>query len=327
MLKREHDIASVKQAILKVLENDIASYLARDRDSWEQSWVQDSRFQSFMECGTLQIARSYEEFRNNIFDAMDAELAPVDATTKIENLDVKLHGDLAWATFEEIILTTTNPMATPSHSHNFRLFEYNEGRWRILFHGSWAEPLRDTQTPAIEVSKDGQVIWLNASAQSRLKSFSGLTISNGILRASKPSWNDDLMKAITGAHNLTSFGHYNRAKSEGGGEVGFPVVLGENDNGALLMCWVKVADGRVYILFDADRDLSKQIEIAQAVYSLSAAQSEVIGYIAGGMDISQVAIELGVTKNTIRTHLRRVYEKTNVGSQIELLRLLISFQT
>lgn len=275
----------------------------------------------------MQIARSYEEFRQSVFDAMDAEPEPVAADVQHENLHIELHDTLAWVTFEEIVASPSNPLAAPSHSHNFRLLERIDDEWRILFHGCWAEPLRDTQTPAIEVTQDGKVVWLNEAAQTRLKTLRGLMISNGRLRASTPSWNDGLTDAISGAHKLTSFGKYNRAKSEGGGEVSFPVVLGENDDGALLLCWVKVADGRVYVLFDGERDLTKQIEIAQTIYGLSRAQTEIIEHISQGMDLSDAALTLGITKNNARTHLRRVFEKVGVSSQIELLRLLIGFDT
>lgn len=312
-------------AIRGVLETDISSYMARDRDAWEQCWVKDDRFRSFMECGTMQIARSFGAFRRTVFEAMDAEPAQVDAEVRLENIEIELRGDLAWATFEEIVASASNPHAAPSFSHNFRLLEKAGGQWRILFHGCWAEPLRDTETPALEVSADGHVAWLNPAARERLKTFKGLTISNGRLRASKPTWNKGLQNAIAGAHHLTGFGKFNPAASQGDGEVRFPVVLGESDEGALLLCWVKVADGRVYILFGADRDLSRQIEIAKAIYGLSQAQTGMMEHIANGLDVSDAARALGITKNTARTHLRRVYGKVGVNSQIELLRLLISF--
>lgn len=314
-------------AIRLVLEADIASYLARDRDAWERCWVKDSRFRSFMECGTMQIAKSYNEFRENVFDAMDAQPDPVDANIRIENLEIEQNDDLAWATYEEIVSGTSNPQVAPAHSHNFRLLEHDDGQWRILFHGCWAEPLRDSTKPVIEVDEDGQIEWLNAAAQAHLKSFCGLTISHGRLRASKPSWDTGLQAAICGAHKLTGFGQYNLAKNEGGGEVRFPVVLGEADDGGLLFCWVKVADGRVYILFGDLHDLSKQIEVAQAIYGLSSAQAEIIRKISSGQDLAEAANSLGITKNTARTHLRRAFEKAGVSSQMELLRLLISFHT
>ncbi|KPA21642.1 Bacterial regulatory protein, luxR family [Shimia sp. SK013] len=318
---RAHD------AIRKVLETDIDSYLARDRDAWLQCWIDDARFRSVMECGTMQIARSFDEFRRNVFEAMDAEPDPVQADVQLKNLEIHISNNVAWATYEEIVTSASNPRATPSHSHNFRLLEYGNGAWRILFHGCWAEPLRDTEDPALEVAKDGRVLWANDVATAELKNFRGLVISNGKLRASKPSWTSELHCAISRAHNLTAFGNYNRAKSEGGGEVQYPVVLGENNDGGLMLCWVKVVDARVYILFGSGSDLSKQIDVAQAIFALSKAQTDMVRLIAKGMELSDAAEALGVTKNTARTHLRRVYEKVGVNSQIELLRLIISFST
>nr|WP_276562497.1 LuxR C-terminal-related transcriptional regulator [Hoeflea prorocentri] len=262
-----------------------------------------------------------------MFEAWEAEPEPVDAAVRRENLSIEVHGTLAWATFQEIVDTGPNPLAVPSHSLNFRLLENTDGQWRILFHGCWAEPLRNSEAPAIEVLPDARVVWLNSAAQTRLKTFGGLTISNGKLRASRPSLNAGLHNAISGAHNLTGFGKFNQAARNAGGDVKFPVVLGEQDDGALLLCWVKVADGRVYILFDHDRDLSRNIDIAQTIYGLSDAQTETVRHIAHGMDLSDTAAALGITKNTARTHLRRVYDKVGVSSQIELLRLLISFDS
>ena len=327
MAKHPNKDVTAHNAIRHVLETDIESYLSRDKETWERCWANDARFRSIMECGTMQVARSYQEFRQNVFEAMDGEPEPVKAEVRFENLEIETSGNLAWTTYEEVVASTSNSLATPSHSHNFRLLENANGQWRILFHGCWAEPIRDTETPAIEVSEYGQVFWLNEAAKSELKSFRGLTISNGRLRASKPSWNAELQEAISGAHKLTGFGEYNRAKSVGGGEVCFPVVLGEKDDGALLLCWVKVADGRVYILFGGNRGLSKQIEVVQAIYGLSKSQAGIIEQITKGMDLAEAADALGVTKNTARTHLRRVYEKVGVNSQIELLRLIVSFAT
>ncbi|MEP0565504.1 MAG: nuclear transport factor 2 family protein, partial [Paracoccaceae bacterium] len=200
-----------QDAIRQVLEADIASYLARDRNAWLKCWNDDVRFRSIMECGTMQIARSFEEFRQNVFEAMDAEPEPVKAEVTFEGLEIQIDNHLAWATYEEIVTSTSNPLATPSHSHNFRLLAFEDGAWRILFHGCWAEPLRDTKNPAIEVAKDGRVLWINYAAKAELKNFKGLVVSNGILRASKPLWNSELHNAIIGAHNLTAFGEYNRA--------------------------------------------------------------------------------------------------------------------
>lgn len=317
---------SVSQCEIEtVLRTDIESYLRRDKAVWESCWVQDGRFRSIMECGTMQVALSYDEFRRNVFGAMDDEPDPVQADVEMENLAIEVNGDLAWATYEETVTNTSNPLVAPSHSHNFRLLNREEGHWRILFHGCWAEPLRNTDVPAVEVTEECEVVWLNPSAAAELKSFAGLTLSHGILRATKPELNLQLRNAIIGAHNLTGFGKFNRAKSEGGGEVSFPVVVGQKDDGTDLFCRVKVADGRVYVLFGRELDLSSQVELVQAIYRLSESQTEIAKKITQGLDLEAAAEALEITKNTARTHLRRVYEKVGVNSQIELIRLIAGF--
>lgn len=308
-----------------VLKTDIESYLRRDKATWETCWVQDSRFKSIMECGTMQVALSYDEFRRNVFGAMDDEPDPVQADVEMEKLAIDVNGDLAWATYEEIVTNTSNPLVAPSHSHNFRLLAREDGRWRILFHGCWAESLRDTDVPALEVTEEREVVWLNPSAAAELKSFTGLTVSHGILRATKPELDVHLRTAITGAHNLTGFGKFNRAKSEGGGEVSFPVVVGQKDDGSDLFCRVKVADGRVYVLFGREPNLSSQVDLVEAIYGLSKSQTEIAKKITQGLDLEAAAEALEITKNTARTHLRRVYEKVGVNSQIELIRLVAGF--
>jgi DNA-binding CsgD family transcriptional regulator len=256
---------------------------------------------------------------------MDDEPDPVSADVQMENLEIEVNGDLAWATYEEIVTNTSNPLVAPSHSHNFRLLAREDGQWRILFHGCWAETLRDTEVPAVEVTERCKVIWLNPSAAAELKSFAGLTLSHGTLRATKPELDAHLRTAIIGAHKLTGFGKFNRAKSEGGGEVSFPVVVGQKDDGTDLFCRVKVADDRVYVLFGRELDLSSQVALVEAIYGLSKAQTEIAKKITQGLDLEAAAEALEITKNTARTHLRRVYEKVGVNSQIELIRLVAGF--
>ena len=314
-----------EDAVRAVLEADLASYMARDKHAWEQHWVQEDRFHSIMECGTMQIAKGYTAFRQNVFAAMDADPDPIEADIRLENMQIDMRGDLAWATFEEVVTDTSNPQAAPNLSHNFRLLERQDGCWRILFHGCWAEPLRDIETPAVEVSETCEVLWMNMSAAACLKTFAGLTVSHGTLRAASRTWDKALRDTVARSHGLTGFGVFNQAASEGGGQVTFPVVLGEDDDGALLICRVRVADGRVYVLFGDDPDLTTQLDVARVIFGLSETQTEIVRLIAQGHDLAAIAGQLGITKNTARTHLRRVFEKVGVSSQIELLRRLVSF--
>ncbi len=314
-----------QREVLTVIEDDLESYLSRDQSKWAQNWVADDTFHSIMECGTLQIADGFEAFQSNMLQAMEAEPAEINADVRRENLSIHIRGNLAWAIFDQIVADTENPLAPPNLSNNFRLLQKDDDRWRIVFHGVWSQPSRDAKSPTVEVTQQCDVVWFNQAAADQIKGFDGLTISQGRLRASKPAWDQQLRGQVERAYELTSFAKFNLAASDGGRAVKFPVVLGEDPNGALLLCWVKVADGRVFVLFGESPDLNGQIEIVQHIYGLSSSQTQTVRLLSKGLDLQDVADELGITVNTAKTHLKRAFEKVGVSSQLELMLKLVSF--
>jgi DNA-binding CsgD family transcriptional regulator len=64
-----------------------------------------------------------------------------------------------------------------------------------------------------------------------------------------------------------------------------------------------------------------------AAFDLTAAESRVAGLIASGLTAPQAAKVLGLSPNTVRTHLARCFDKTGVHSQVALARLLASIAT
>lgn len=323
MLDRKSGDAD-KVEILGVVEADLQSYLARDKDAWEQNWVQDERMTSIMECGTLQVARGYDEFRDNVFQAMETDTAPSAPDVKRENLSIHIVGDLAWVVFDQMVADMGDPVAPPSLSHNFRLLEKEEGNWKIVFHGVWAPPLRNSQRPTIEVANDGKVKWINQAAKDHLKTFKGLAISGSILRASRPSLDKKLRDAIARAAKLRNYAEFNKVNAGADRPISYPVLLGEDDNGAVLLCFVQIAEGSIYVSFGNDPTLKAQIEMAGVLYGLSRAQMDIAIKVANGSDLAEAASQMGISINTARTHMRRMFDKTDARSQIDLLRLFLS---
>jgi DNA-binding CsgD family transcriptional regulator len=315
-----------KANILKVIEADLKSYLAKDKDGWEQNWAHDPRMTSIMECGTLQVARGYEQFRENVFAAMDAVPSPSTPIVERENLRIEVDGTLAWAVFDQIVGNTSDPAAPPNFSHNFRLLEYTNQRWRIVFHGVWSLPERNGSDATVEVDADGRVLWMNAEAMATLKSSSGLTVSAGKLRAQRPKWDKSLRAAYTRASELRNYGVFNAARSSGQQHVRFPVVLGEDKDERLLLCFVWVESGRIYVSFGKNAMLSDQIELAATIYGLTEAQVRLAGLITEGSDLEEAAASMNISINTVKTHLRRMFDKTEARSQLELLRLFLSLK-
>ncbi len=59
-----------------------------------------------------------------------------------------------------------------------------------------------------------------------------------------------------------------------------------------------------------------------AAIGLSAREQEVLHLVLKGLNNKRIAAELHVSVATVKTHLNRIFKKTNVSSRFELARLL-----
>lgn len=64
--------------------------------------------------------------------------------------------------------------------------------------------------------------------------------------------------------------------------------------------------------------------VIQQLFGLTPAEARVAECIVGGQSIDETAVSCRVTRGTVRTHLKRVFEKTEVGSQSALVRLVLN---
>jgi FixJ family two-component response regulator len=58
------------------------------------------------------------------------------------------------------------------------------------------------------------------------------------------------------------------------------------------------------------------------VKQLSAREREIVEHLSGGHRVPEIATTLGISPNTVRNHLKSVFRKLGVSSQVELLSLL-----
>ena len=87
--------------------------------------------------------------------------------------------------------------------------------------------------------------------------------------------------------------------------------------------WELVAPARV--LVDPSAKSRATASAIQAAYGLTTAEARVALLLASGISGPQIPATLGVTAATIKTHLRRCFEKTGTHSQAELSRLFTMF--
>jgi DNA-binding CsgD family transcriptional regulator len=63
-------------------------------------------------------------------------------------------------------------------------------------------------------------------------------------------------------------------------------------------------------------------EVLAEVYGLTGAQAQVARKLYAGCSVEETAVSLGLSLNTVRSHLKQIFSKCEVQSQAELLRTL-----
>ena len=312
------------RAVLDVIEGDVRAYFAKDLELLSSFYLQEDRMISLMQIAGTGLIRcwGWQEFEALLRRSLTETSDPSPADIRRENVHIKVDNDMALASFDQVVTAFGDATDPPTFSHNVRVFERVAGRWLIVFHGVF-EPMSEAQSaPSIEVDENARVISMNAAANDRLGEFRGLTISAGTLRAARPAWDKLLREAIERAAELRL---YSRLHGEvgRGQHVVFPVVLGEDDTGASVVCLVEVTDFSVWVTFDDHEALGRRLNVARAVYGLSDGQLTLARQIAEGNDLAAAAEILGISVNTATTHLRRMFDKTGVRSQTALLRVIL----
>ena len=83
---------------------------------------------------------------------------------------------------------------------------------------------------------------------------------------------------------------------------------------------------RVVIVFvsDPERQVEAPIDRLVELYGVTPAEAALAQVVARGTGLTEAADELGISMNTARTHLKRVFQKTGTRRQAELVRLFLS---
>ncbi|KZL21529.1 transcriptional regulator NarL [Pseudovibrio axinellae] len=80
----------------------------------------------------------------------------------------------------------------------------------------------------------------------------------------------------------------------------------------------------LFLLFITDLETQQHIDIqkATALFRLTDKEAVVLEQLSGTKTEPNIAADLDITKNTLRTHRKNIYAKLNVSSRVELAMLL-----
>jgi DNA-binding CsgD family transcriptional regulator len=196
-----------------------------------------------------------------------------------------------------------------------------EGKQRVCM-----DAIDHLPTGIILLDGRGELVLLNRAAHRILEQNDGLTAAKHGLAASFPGRTKRLQSMIASAAQT--------ARGEGfsaGGAIGIPRPSGKRNFAVTVMpASINAFPGDVSLasvvvfLSDPEERAHPAEALFAETYDLTAAESRLAERLMQGETLVGAARRLGVSHNTVRTHLQRIYAKTETSHQGDLIRLLLA---
>ena len=312
-----------EQAIIDVIHTETKAFTDRNMPLWASCFVQDERTRDVYISPTtgFEVVEGWDAIRAQMERVFEFNISCKITDFGQENFQISISGGTAWVVFDGWSVDDENRRIL---SFETRVLELEDDEWKIAY-TSFAQTL-DTEEGhlSVAVDKNGRILRASPDALDALKAHDVICVSAGRLRAKRQVWDKELQRAFANAARHHGFFDNFRFANEMGGPTRFPVILGATDDGGVAYVTFLIRDAVTYVRVGKDDGMDKRMRLAQTVFSLSENQFNVARRIAMGDSMKQAATTLGVSPNTARTHLARLYEKTGVNSQAALVRLLLS---
>ncbi|MBU9767293.1 helix-turn-helix transcriptional regulator [Mycobacterium sp. TNTM28] len=172
------------------------------------------------------------------------------------------------------------------------------------------------------VGAGSQVLNLNAAAEAVLRAGDGLAVTSGRITAAHAPTNRTLSRALHSALTGTSDGiraGFSFTAQRPSGERPFVIHV-------LPLHRQDEPDRRraLVVLIDPGHEAEPSSALLQRLYHLTRTEADIALRVAHGADPKHIAEDLSVSITTVRTHLHRVFDKTDTHRQVELVRLLLT---
>ena len=176
------------------------------------------------------------------------------------------------------------------------------------------------------LSPNGSVVVKNAEAERILETGDGLSLSrDGRLQSSDDTERANLKNIITRAIS-TAQAEDNRAEQ-------LMTIERSSDNDPYLVEVAPIRDhgeiesnfkGCIVFVIDPNKTDVVSTEGMQALYQLTGAESEICKLIAEGLETNDMADSKNITNETVRSHIKKILQKTGVNNRSQLVRLALT---
>ena len=313
-----------QQAVLDLLRAEWAAFYAGDFDGVSRCWLPSSevrRMASGPHVGT-SIALGWDALSAQFREVL--RRAPQDYVAedwlRWDNLQIHVSGDMAWASFDQVALQHDGHILAGGLTHEIKILHRVAGAWKLVSLSVVVPALGRNDVPQIEIGLDDKVSRINDLARDRLTGHPGLVLSGATLMARNRTFDAGLRADIAHALDVLKTTSPPGLPSSRLGAT----PLGEDDFGRPLYCWVTAEQSKALVTFDDAAQMKRRLNVAAETYALSPAQHALCELLADGHDLTGASEILGVSVNTLRTQLRRMFEKTGTRSQTALVSALLT---
>ena len=309
-------------AVLEVITRETDAFLSQDFETWATCWVQDRRTREICVSSSLgaTVHEGWDNLSNYMREVIEGGAVCAISEVQRSNINTTIRGDMAHVVFDGFSKGVDGRV---EKTFETRVLERTNGVWRILYASFVLHGHQSTDRLRLAVDANGKVLCAPEDALAYVRTHPGLTVSNNRLRGTKPAW-DKILKAglKLAAEQHGYFQHY-RYLTESGQMFRLPIVFGETDDGGVAVCVIFVRDGQTFVETQNEVEIDNRLKAAKSVFGLSEKQVLLAHHIVSGQSLKTASAELGISVNTARTQLARIYLKTGVNSQTALVRSLI----
>jgi DNA-binding CsgD family transcriptional regulator len=310
------------EAIWQTLAIENAAWWMRDFDAYAACFLQSPRFKfhAWVREEGMTIRNGWDIFAQRTREDIDRD--PISNPyfafeNTIEKRNLTVIGDMAWCTYNLVYQTADLPgYRGPGREDNVRVFERHDGKWLTAFCGFFNLNFGQTDAPLWEIDHSGTVIWQNPAAKIYLAGEQDAVMRGGRLRLRDLQADEKLTEAIAAIIKL-DYGFLSRRRS-------MPIVVDAGYDLPATVWWVIAENGKLTISFNDKPLLLARLDTASKAFALSPAQHRLASALIEGMQLNDAAEREGVSLNTAKTHLQRVFDKVGVRNQPALVRALLA---
>jgi len=193
-------------------------------------------------------------------------------------------------------------------------FSVNEPASNRLDYSMLSEALDHLVSGVIMINEQLQVYYRNRSADVILGNNPALSIGDNILDCASPRMKRDITRSV---RDKTSTVFTLNHQANMLHFLLFPLVarVGERD---------KPVQGSVLFLFDSVNDAQRIEDLVRTMYKLSPTEARIASRLVFNPYLADVSATLGITYQTARTHLKRIYQKTETKRLPALIQKIVT---